>query len=178
MMRALKTLGVLAVLVGLAGIGWADEAKGTIKSVDAGRHEVIFKGVVKDSTYELVKDAPVWLDGRKIELKDLAADDRALVVYEKRGDRMVGSSIRALRKASETIGTVADVLPDRKEITLKGTLKNTTYEMAKNATFWVDAKARAIADVRPGDEVLMTYEKHGDRYIANDVTVLKHPTNK
>jgi len=174
MMRTMKTLGVLALLLGLAGRVQAEEAKGTIKSVDPTRNEVVLKGVVKDSTYELNKDAQVWLDGFQAKLGNLAADDRVLIVYDKRGDRMVGKSIRALRKASETVGTVSDVTPDRREITLKGTLKNTTYEMAKNATIWVDAKQAAISNVRAGDEVLVTYEKHGDRYVANDVTVIKH----
>jgi len=171
MLRLLKMTSVVALIVGTSGVLSADEAKGTIKSV--GKQEVVLKGLVKDTLYELNKDAMVWLDGLRCKLSDLSADDKAVVVYEKRGDHMMASSVRGLRKAQETTGTINDVFNDKREVTLKGTIKNTTYELNKSGTVWINGKKSALNDIRAGDEVLVTYEQRGDRYVANDVTVLR-----
>jgi hypothetical protein len=121
----------------------------------------------------LAKNATVWLDGARCKLADLAADDRAVVIYEKQGDRMVATSVRGLRKAQETRGTVNDVFDAKREITLKGTVKNSTYELQKGGTVWVDGHQGKLADIQPGDQVLITYEQRGDHYMATDVSLIK-----
>jgi Cu/Ag efflux protein CusF len=133
----------------------------------------VFKGIISDTIYELNKDATVWLDGARCKLADLKADDRVTVVYEKKGEHLMASQVRGLRKAQEAIGIVADVLGEKKEFTLKGTLRNTTYELHKTATIWVNGKRGALNEIRAGDQVLVTYEQRGQRYMVNDVTVLK-----
>jgi hypothetical protein len=173
MMRTIKMTAVLTLVLGATAALSADEAKGTIKMVDPNRKEVVLKGVVKDTAYELTKDANVWLDGFRCKLGDLSAEDRAVVVYEKRGDHMMASSVRGLRKAQEARGTVNDIFGDKKQVTLKGTVKNSTYELTKGGTVWIDGKKSNVSDVRAGDEVLVTYEQKGDRMVANDVTVIR-----
>src|SRR5262249_874035 len=74
MMRAIKFMGIAALALGLTAKLQAQEAKGTIKSVDDTRKEVILKGTLKDTTYGLTKNASVWLDGFRCKLADLAAD--------------------------------------------------------------------------------------------------------
>lgn len=174
MMRALTLTAGLALALCLAPLIHADETKGTIKSIDTGRREVILKGLVKDSTYELTKGASVWLDGARCKLGDLAPNDRAVVQYQSQGEHMMADMVRGLRKAQETTGTVKDVSPDRREVTLKGVLKNTTYELTKAGTVWVDGKQTSLPSVLPGDEVVVTYEEQSNHWIATDVTVLKH----
>jgi hypothetical protein len=173
MMRAIRWTSVSAILLASSTIVLADEAKGTIKNVDTGRSEVVLKGVVKDSIYELNKGSMVWLDGFRCKLGDLTAEDRAVVIFNKTGDHMIASSVRGLRKAQETTGTVNDVFNEKQQVTLKGTLKNTTYDLTKAATVWIDGKRGKLNDIRAGDQVLVTYEQRGDHYMANDVTVLK-----
>jgi formylmethanofuran dehydrogenase subunit C len=173
MKRAITLTSVALVSLGLAAAVHADETKGTIKSVDATQKVVVLKGILKDSTYELDKNATVWLDGARCKLGDLAADDTAVIDYRKEGDRMFALQVRGLRKAQETSGTVNDIYGDKREITLKGTIKNTTYELKKGGTVYVDGKAAALTDIRAGDQVLITYEARGDRLVANDVTVFK-----
>jgi hypothetical protein len=173
MMRAMKVFGTLALLLAVGGLAQADNTKGTIKMVDSARNAVVLKGVLNDSTYELAKDATVWLDGKRAKIGDLAADDRAAIIYEKKGDRLVASQVRGLRRAEEATGTVNDIFGDKREVTLKGVVKNTTYELTKEATVHIEGKAAALAGIQAGDEVLVTYEKRGDHFMANDVTVLK-----
>lgn len=170
---AIKLTGVAITLLGLTAIIQADETKGTIKAVDTTRREVILKGVVSDSTYALNKDASVWLDGVRCKLSDLAADDRAVINYDKKGDRMMVAMVRGLRKAQETTGIVNDIYGDKREITIKGTIKNATYELKKDGTVYVEGKLGNLKDIRAGDQVLITYEQHGDRWVANDVTLMK-----
>jgi Cu/Ag efflux protein CusF len=174
MMRAVKFSAAIVVLMGVVSVlSAAEEAKGTIKSVDKERKEVILKGTISDSRYELNKDATCWLDGVACKLTDLAADDRAVIIYEKKGDHMMAMQVRGLRKAQESSGTVNDVFGEKHEITLKGTIKNSTYELKKDATVYIDGKKANLTDIRAGDSVTVTYEQHGDKMIANDVTLVK-----
>ena len=173
MMRMTKMTGVVVLGLCIPMAARADEAKGTIKSVETARNEVVLKGVLKDTIYELKKDGTAWLDGARCKLADLAADDRVVIYYETNGAHMMASSIRALRKAQETTGTVKDVFSEKHEITLKGIVKNSTYELLKDGTVWIDGKKGELADIREGDHVLITYIQRGDRYVANDVTVTK-----
>jgi len=95
MSRLLKCTGVVALLLGLGASLQADETKGTIKSVDTSRKEVVLKGLVKDTVYEMTKDATVWLDGLRSKLGDLKADDKAAIIYTKSGDHLMASQIPA-----------------------------------------------------------------------------------
>jgi len=175
MMRVLKGTGIVAVLFGVTAFASAaEETSGTIKTVDSNRREVVVKGVVKDTVYELNKDATVWLDGARAKLSDLKADDRVVVIYDKKGDHLMAAQVRGLRECQEARGTVSDVIADKKEVVLKGTVKNTTYEMNKNATVWIDGKTSSLKNVRAGDDVIVTYQRRGDHMIANDVTVKAH----
>jgi hypothetical protein len=175
MMRLVKGTGIVAVVLGMTAFASASEqTSGTIKTVDSNRREVIVKGVVKDTVYELNKDATIWLDGARAKLTDLKADDRVVIVYDKKGDHLMAAQVRGLRNCQETHGTVSDVLKDKKEVVLKGTVKNTTYELDKNATVWIDGKKSALTNIRSGDEVNVTYQSRGDHLIAYDVTVTKH----
>lgn len=173
MKRLVQLASVVAVVLGVTAFIQADETKGTIKSVDANRREISVKGTIETTTYDLSKDATVWLDGVRCKLTDLKPDDRAVIDYEKKGNQMIATMVRGLRKCQETTGTVADVFGDKREVTLKGTIKNTTYELAKGGTVFADGKMANLSDIHKGDTVLITYEQRGDRYVANDMTVLK-----
>jgi predicted RNA-binding protein len=175
MARSIRFMFAFALFLGFAVQVRAEETsvKGKIKSADTTRNEVVLKGVVKDAVYELNKDAKVWLDGTRSKLSELKTDDQAVVRYEKKGDHLFASDVRALRNAKETTGTVRSTLMDKKEITIKGLVKDTTYELNKDATVWADGKKGTLADIREGDQVLITYEQRGDRMVANDVSITK-----
>jgi Cu/Ag efflux protein CusF len=173
MMRAIKFMGTFALVLTMSAFAWADETKGTIKTVDEGRREVVLKGLVKDTIYELNKDAMVWLDGTKSKLADLRADDTAHITFEKKGDHMMAIYVRVLRNAKDATGTVRSVSSQKNEVTLKGLVKDTTYELSKNTTVWINRKQVTLADVREGDEVRITYEQRGDHLIAAEVDVMK-----
>jgi len=174
MVRSSKLACVLALLLCVAVYGRAQEAtSGKIKTADTARNEVVLKGVVKDTVYELTKDAKVWLDGKKSKLGDLQADDRAAVFYEKKGDHLMASTVRALRSAQEATGTVKGTFAEKKEVTLKGIVKDTTYELNKGGTVWADGKIGTLKDIREGDQVLITYTQKGDHLMAQDITITK-----
>jgi Cu/Ag efflux protein CusF len=174
MMRAITFMSPAAVLLTLTTLGGAEETKGTIKSVDTGRQEVVLKGLMKDSIYELKKDATVWLDGFKSKLADLRADDTAHITYEKKGEHMKAIYVRVLRKAQDANGTVRGANSQRNEVILKGLVKDTIYEMAPGGTVWLsDTKQGTVADLREGDEVRITYEQRGEHLMAAEVYVTK-----
>ncbi len=171
MLRAMKLTGVVALLLLPAMYIQAEEAKGSIKSVDVGRKEVVLKGTIKDTTYDLANDTAIWLDGRGCKLDDLKTDDRVVVIYEKKGNRLAASTVRALRSMEEATGTVRETFSDKRELIIKGTIKDTTYELTKDATVWIGGKKAALTDVRQGDTVIVTYQRRGDHLMANDVSV-------
>jgi hypothetical protein len=171
MLRAITMGCAVAFFLSVTATVRADEAKGTIKSVDTGRNEIVIKGVVKDTVYELGKNTSVWLDGKRCKLADLGKDDTAIVNFEKKGEHLMVNRVRVLRSAQEASGTVKDVLGTKNEITLKGTVKDTTYELNKDGTVWIDGKQARLTDVRAGDQVLITFEQRGDRLMATDVTM-------
>jgi len=176
MMRSIKFLGVLAVAFVLGAVTYVraeESTKGTIKSVDTSRKEVVLKGIVKDTIYEVQKDAAVWLDGSRAKLGDLKADDRAVIFYDKSGDHLIANSVRVLRKAEEASGTVRSTFGEKREVVIKGTVKDTTYELTKDATIWVNGKKGAMSDIRDGDEVRVTYEQKGDHRMTNDVVIFR-----
>jgi len=170
---AIKSMAALALLLGLSPFVQADEVKGTLKSVDTGRSEVTLKGIVKDTTYDVAKDAAIWLDGRAIKFADLKADDRVNLTYVKKGEHMIASTVRGLRLSDEASGTVSETLAEKRELIIKGTIKNTTYELTKDATVWIHGKAASLKDIRADDHVLVTYVHRGDHWMANDVSVYK-----
>jgi hypothetical protein len=163
----------LVVLLGLTAAVSADEAKGTIKSIFGDKKEVVVKGVVRDTTYELTKDARIWLDGKEVPIKDLREGDKVVIDYLKSGDRFMASEVRGLRKATEATGTVRGVLAEKRHVIIKGVLKDTTYHLEKDATVWVEGKKVEIADLREGDQVRITYEERGDNLVALDIFAMK-----
>lgn len=174
MVRSCKIGCVVTLLLVMAvRVGAQETASGKIKVADTARNEVVLKGVVKDTVYELTKDAAVWLDGMASKLSDLKADDQAVVTYRKNGDHLMASTVRAVRNAKETTGTVKNTFPDKKEVTVKGIVKDTTYEVIKGGTIWIEGKQATLKDIREGDHVLITYIQRGEHLMAQDVSVTK-----
>ena len=171
MIRPTKVFVALSVFALLAVVGYvsAEETKGKIKSVDTKRNEVVLKGTLKDTIYEFKADANVFLDGKKATLAELKENDEAYITFEKRGDHNEAIYVRALRHCEETTAKIHDILTDKKEIVLKGTVKNTTYELDKDASIWIGNKKMALTDLKNGDEVRVTYMKRGDNLIATQV---------
>jgi len=167
--------GVFAVafLLALAAPVLADDVNGTIRSVNGEKNEIVLKGIVSDTTYQLAKGAWVVLDGRRCKVTDLKEGDRAQVNYEKKGNDMIASGARCLRKSSETSGTVRFVIADKNELVLKGALKDTPYFMDKDVTIYIDQKQRNFTDLKEGDVVSLTYEQRGDQFMVSEIRVTK-----
>jgi Cu/Ag efflux protein CusF len=159
-------MGAFALVLAVTGYVSAEETKGTIKSVDTTKQEVVLSGTIRNTIYELNKDASVCLDGVKAKLADLRENDHAVIVYEKKGDHYMANEVRGLRDAQETTGTVRGTFTDKKEITIKGLIKDTTYELDKNATVWLNGNRAALGDIREGDQVMITYQQKGDHNMA------------
>jgi len=166
-------LGVLALLLTLAGPALAEDTKGTVRSTNAQRNEIVLKGVVNDATYPLRKDAWVILDGRKVKLTDLQEGDRAQISYEKVGSDNVVYGVRVLRNAAEAHGNIRHVIADKNQIVLKGLVKDTTYNMDKNAKIYVNLKEANLSDLRDNDDVYVTYLRGGPNNDVYTVTEIR-----
>jgi hypothetical protein len=164
---------VAALMFALATPSFADTVTGTVRSVNTDRNEIVLKGVLKDTTYQLDKNPWIVLDGRKCKLTDLREGDKATVEYTEKGGNMIASSARVLRNASETSGITRFVIADKMQIVLKGVVKDTPYQLVKNATILFNGKEGKFSDLREGDQITLTYERSGDQFVAHDVRVLR-----
>src|SRR6266852_1140237 len=98
----------LAIVLSWTSYVLAEEASGTVKSVDTSKQQLVLKGAIKDATYDVTKDAAIFLDGSKDKLGDFKEGDKVQVAFEKSGDQMKASAIRGLRNASETTGAIKE----------------------------------------------------------------------
>jgi len=166
-------LGVLALFLTVAGPALADDTKGTVRSVNGERNEIVLKGVVNDATYPLRKDAWVILDGRKVKLTDLKEGDRAQLSYEKVGSDNVAFGVRVLRNAAETHGTLRNTNSQQNQIVLKGLVKDTAYNLDKNTKIYINLKEANVSDLRDNDDVYVTYLRGGANNDVFTVTEIR-----
>ena len=96
--RFAPVLALLAVFT-FATTALAADAKGKIKTVTADKNEfVMTDDTGKSWTIMVSKDAKVQLNNKDSKLADLQADDEVQIAYDKDGEKLVASSIRATRK--------------------------------------------------------------------------------
>ncbi len=75
-------------------------------------------------------------------------------------------------RMSTMSGTVAEVDPQNRRLTLKGLVMNKMFEVAEDAEFVSHAKPDAtLSDLRVGDEIVVSYEQHDLTAIAHGVHV-------
>ena len=96
--RFAAVLAVVAVL-GFAATAFAADAKGKIKTVTADKNEfVIADADGKNWTIMAAPTCKFTLNDKEAKLADLQADDEVNVTYEKDGDKLVASAVKATRK--------------------------------------------------------------------------------
>ena len=98
-LRRFAPVLALAFVFALVTAAYAADAKGKIKTVTADKSQIVMTDDTgKNWTITAATDAKVRLNDKESKLADLQADDEVQVTYEKDGDKMVASSIRATRK--------------------------------------------------------------------------------
>lgn len=98
-LRRLVPVLALAFVFSLATAVLAADAKGKIKTVNADKSEfVMTDDTGKSITFSANKDCKVRLNDKEAKLSDLQADDMVEVKYEKDGEKMAVSEIKATRK--------------------------------------------------------------------------------
>ncbi|HVK10196.1 MAG TPA: hypothetical protein VM597_15625 [Gemmataceae bacterium] len=98
-LRRMTAVLALVAMLGFAATAFAADAKGKIKTVSADKNEfVIADADGKNWTMMAGPTAKFTLNDKEAKLADLQADDEVTVTYEKDGDKLVASNIRATRK--------------------------------------------------------------------------------
>jgi invasion protein IalB len=99
MLRRLAPVFALVAVFTIATSAWAIDAKGKVKTVSADKNEFVMTDADgKDWTITCSKDAKIQLNAKDAKLADLQANDEVQISYEKEGDKLVASSVRATRK--------------------------------------------------------------------------------
>jgi biopolymer transport protein ExbD len=72
--------------------------------------------------------------------------------------------------AADAKGKVASVTADKHEFVFTDNNgKNWTITMNKDAKVFINDKEGKLADLQAGDEVAVTYEKQGEKFLASEV---------
>jgi hypothetical protein len=99
MLRGFAPVFALLAVFALASSAFAAEAKGKIKTVTADKNEIVVNDADgKAMTFTAARDCKVTVNDKESKLADLQADDEVQITYEKDGDRMNASVIKATRK--------------------------------------------------------------------------------
>lgn len=98
-LRRLTTVLALVAALGFATTAFAADAKGKVKTVTADKNEfVIADADGKNWTIMTGKECKIQMNDKDAKLADLQADDEVTVTYEKDGEKLVATSIKATRK--------------------------------------------------------------------------------
>jgi hypothetical protein len=66
-------------------------------------------------------------------------------------------------------GKIASVRTAKSEFTLTESFKNWKFELDKGGKVFLNDKDSRLADLKPGDEASVTFDKLGDKLIAREV---------
>jgi Cu/Ag efflux protein CusF len=168
-------VGTFSLVLGLATSVLAMQStKGTIKSVDADKNQVIVTDENgKDWTYHVQDGTTIYCDKIKdAKLADLKVGSEVRLLWEKKEGKLCAEAVihtdgayRNARLADGTIKTAEDnqlVITDDKS-------KDWKYQLAHTAKIKVNDKSAKARDLKTGDRVTMVYEKEGTRYTILDI---------
>ena len=94
---SMLVLFALALVLGLAGVGLADEAKGKFKEALADKETFVITEDAQDRTYQLGANAKILINDRASRMDDLKAGDNVTVTWQLQNDRRVASMITCKR---------------------------------------------------------------------------------
>jgi len=95
----LVALVAVVIVVGFAAPILADEAKVTIKSVNADKKTFVATDKdKKELTFTMADDGKVKLADKDIKFTDLKAGEECTVVYEKKGNDLIAKEVRCEKK--------------------------------------------------------------------------------
>jgi ABC-type Fe3+-hydroxamate transport system substrate-binding protein len=83
---------VVALVLGLASVALADNAKGKVKNAEATK-VVVTDADGKDVTFTADEKTKVTIGGKEAKITDLKAGDEVSVTYTKVGEKMTASAI-------------------------------------------------------------------------------------
>ena len=99
MLRRLAPVFALVAVLALAATAVALDTKGTIKSVAADKNEFVMNAADgKAWTFTAARDVKVILNDKEAKLADLQANDEVVIIYDKDGEKLNATSIKATRK--------------------------------------------------------------------------------
>jgi hypothetical protein len=99
MLRGFAPVFALVAVLSLAATACALDTKGKIKTVSADKNEFVMNDADgKAWTFAAAPACKVTVNDKESKLADLQADDEVQVTYEKVGDKLSASAIKATRK--------------------------------------------------------------------------------
>jgi hypothetical protein len=99
MLRQIAPVFAFVAVFAFATTAFAADTKGKVQTVSADKNEFVMKDAAgKAWTIHGGKTCKITVNAKESKLADLQADDEVQVTYEKDGEKLVASSVRATRK--------------------------------------------------------------------------------
>jgi hypothetical protein len=96
--KSLIGILALALFAGLIVPVFADEIQGRIVSVRPEKNEITVSETFKPMTFQVAKDAVIFINGRTATLAELRPGDDARVIFLRDDERLTAREVRAIRK--------------------------------------------------------------------------------
>jgi len=139
-------------------------ATGTVKSVSEKDNQFVLTVNNKDQTFQISASAKIRVGDKDAKLADLKPGDKATVTY-----RMQARGVRCV-KGMHARGEIKGIAHDRSLLILKDAQgKEHTFMLDKESKVRLADKDGKIADLKLGDEVVIGWEKNGDRMMARHI---------
>jgi Cu/Ag efflux protein CusF len=183
------TLTLLVTLL-LAALAQANEIRGVISKVDLDKKEILLEGRGRGGRgltlrLELDKDTRVVFGQTPGEPADLTPGRHVHVSYEMRGEHTVALLIHALgsrptpaiqANGDAVTGTLQRVAVTDREIVVVGPGKDgpqteTTFAVPESTKITRGERSVSLEDLKEGEQVAVTGDKHGNRWTATAVKV-------
>jgi beta-lactamase regulating signal transducer with metallopeptidase domain len=142
---------------------------GTLKSVDATKHQVILRlksgkdEAGEEHTYDLAKDVKVTIDGQVAKLSDLPTEAPATIKLSFDQKEVLGIQV----EGSQVFGVVKVVDASSRSVTIAEKMGEKTFEVAKDASILVDDKPQKLDDVPA--EAFVTAKLSADQKIVRSL---------
>jgi hypothetical protein len=161
-----------------------------IKSISANKREIVVgDNDGKDRTISLAKDAQIMIGRVECALSDLQAGDLLVIMQETQGKKEVATQVRVVDRPPQRIKSIN---LEKGEVVVaegggggfggggkggggKGGGKEKTYVLAKDGTVVFNSEECKLADLMPGDSIVVTVEAAGEKLVVSHIRCVERP---
>jgi hypothetical protein len=130
---------------------------GTVKSLDAGQHQLVLDRAGPDKPLRIAADCAVVLrGGRSGTLADVQPGHRVTVLYETPAD---GTVVHEIKQTSAAFtGTLTAIDLTERTLKARGTFASKKFSVGAGCAILLDGQPAELGGLKPGDKLEFSYD--------------------